>query len=188
MIKLDSDVILSKKVLIPTGIIASIIIIAMIFASIFGSQKEPMEYLFQLNTRATNLSATMQTYNRYISSTSLASSAAALSSNLTAIASSLTETTQSDEYKNLSKSATEGITTSETELITNLNNTLESARLNNNLDKVYAQQMAAQITDLIYIETSARNALSDDSYTALKSSLDRSISNLNALYPNFSNF
>lgn len=185
MLKLDSDVILSKKVLIPTGIVMGLIIIVMIFAGIFGSKKSPMEYIFQLNTRADNLSRTVQDYNKYLSSPSLISSAAALSSNLTAITSSLANVTQSDEYKDLDKSTSENIATTETEIINTLNSTLENARLNANLDRVYAQQMATQIFDLISIETSAKDTTED---STLKSSLEKSISNLNALYNNFSNF
>lgn len=183
-IKLDSETFFQKKVLIPIGVIAGIIVIIMIFAT-FGNKKSPMEDIFKLNSRVTNLSETIEEYSPSLKSSDLRSVSSSLSSTLTAISSSLIETISSDEYKKLSKSATTDITTEETELIDSLKGTLENARLNATLDRTYGREMSYQISQLIQLEQAAIDSTKDDN---LKASLENTVNNLNSIHDDFAKF
>ena len=183
-IKLDSDTFFSKKVLIPLGVIAVVAIIIIIMV-LSGNKKSPLEDVFRLNARLTNLSNTINNYKGALKSSDLRSTSSSLANILTSTSSAVTPLTATDEYKKLSKSATEQISAEETEQSNTLNTTLENAKLNATLDRTYAREMSYQVYQLIQLEQSTKETTNDES---LKTALDSSINNLNASYNDLSNF
>ena len=174
----------SKKFLIPLIAVAVISILIIIFGSLSGSTPKNLDTTVRLNNRTTNLIKTLSTYNKSLKSSELRAMGASLSSVLQNTTAPLADSVKND-FGKVSKDTTDKIAAEETEYITNVNNTLEDARLNAILDRTYAREMAYQAAMLRSLQQECVSSTKNDT---LKSSLESSIDSLDNLYNQLSKF
>lgn len=124
---------------------------------------EPQIYL-----RTTNLEKTLTTYNKSLRSSKLRAINLTLSSTLTAATNQLVAISKD-------ASSNKDLVASETEYINELNNTLNTAKLNGALDRTYANQMQLQTALLI---TMLEQALNHTSSEELKGAYSQYLANL----------
>ena len=140
----------------------------------------------QIYTRATNLNATITSYNSRLKSSQLRAIGISLSGALTnasgQIATYVSNT--STDKKPLALNATVGAT--EAENIDTLNKTLEEARLNGLLDRTYATQIQYQVSMLLAMISELETRAHDNS--ALLSILQNFNSSLSAIEQSFENY
>lgn len=174
-----------KKMKPIVGIFAGVILLLIVLAIALGSSSTPEvtapSELSRLYVRAEELTKTINTYNGSVRSSSLRSTGASFSTLLAGI--TTTSTTYLTNYGVDPGGATSSA--EDTSLITDLNNSLENARLNGILDRNYASEMYYQIRYLLVIEESIYNKTSDSS---LKSYLESSSDSLSRLGNTFYNF
>lgn len=177
------------KILIGLAVLAILIIIigSLIPQNSGNSERSQVE---QIQLRSSNLIKTIGTYNKSLKSSSLRSTGQSLSSvlaetnrNLAALLKS--DYSVSEEEKESASSLSKDTKTSEENYINKLNQTLENARLNANLDRTYARQMALETAILSSLESSL---LAKTSNNNLKTILTTSLNNLSPLHNAFDNF
>lgn len=181
---LSSEGFFSKKVLIPLAAVAVFAIIIIIVGMATGGTPKSLESTLRLNNRTSNLIATLNTYNKNLKSSELRSMGSSLLSVLQSTQTPLADSVQND-FGKINKSTEEDLAAEETEYITNVNTTLENARLNGTLDRVYAREIAYQIAMLRALQQECAESTTND---ALKTSLTTSMVSLNNLYTQFTNF
>ncbi|MBQ1528579.1 hypothetical protein IIZ77_02960 [Candidatus Saccharibacteria bacterium] len=170
-----------KKMKIVFGILAGVLILFIILLAAGGSSKAPevtaTSELNRLYTRSNELIKTVSTYNGSVRSSSLRSTGTSLSTLLTELSST------SASY--LGDAKVDDADPDDAQNLTELNNTLEKARLNGILDRNYAHEMDYQIRYLLIIEDSVREKTTDAN---LKSYLTSSAESLSRLGDTFNNF
>lgn len=179
---------LSMKQLKIIGIAVAAVIIVLFVAMIAGSGNKNSErdYVDTALLRTRDLSEVIDSYRTYIRSSELRSMAMSLKSVLTETNYNLTTSLTNDfGVKEPEKPNKESTTTEEAALIGELNDSLEAARLNALLDRVFAREYTYQISLLISLETDIINRTQKES---LKSNLTSSRTNLETLHEQFDNF
>lgn len=174
----------SKKIIIPLIAVAVISILIIIFGLIFGRTPKSLDSTLRLNARTTNLIKTLDTYNKNLKSSDLRAMGSSLKTILQSTSAPLASSVK-DDFGKVNKSTSESIASEETDYITNVNTTLENARLNAILDRTYVNEIGYQIAMLRALEQECYDTTKND---ALKSSLESSMSSLNNLYEQFANF
>ena len=161
-----------------------VLIIAMIASS--GNKNTERDYVDTAYLRTKDLSKVIDDYRTKIRSSELRSMAMSLKSVLLETNYALSSTlTNNFEAKNPDTPEKESTATDETAIIGELTASLEEARLNALLDRVFAREYTYQISLLISLETDIINRTKID---LLKSSLTSSRSNLETLHEQFDNF
>jgi hypothetical protein len=158
-----------------------------ILANLLGdAANKPKALTEQLYLRLTNLSADSSpivTYGHDVKSPELRSLATSLKSALIASAhdlSTLLPTLKIDpEEINQTTAA------AESDHITALTTDLANAKLNGILDRIYSKDLALQISDLLYLESSLLEKTSDPS---LITALEKSTTDLTILHTKFTDF
>lgn len=161
-----------------------VLIIAMIASS--GNKNTERDYVDTAYLRTKDLSKVIDDYRTKIRSSELRSMTMSLKSVLLETNYALSSTlTNNFEAKNPDTPEKESTATDETAIIGELTASLEEARLNALLDRVFAREYTYQISLLISLETDIINRTKID---LLKSSLTSSRSNLETLHEQFDNF
>ena len=179
---------LSMKQLKIFGIIAIAITIILFIAmaASSGDKNSERDYVDEAYLRTKDLSAVIDEYRTKIRSSELRSMAMSLKSLLTEANYNLS-TSLTDDFgaKSVEKPAKASTSTNEDAIIGELKDSLESARLNAILDRVFAREFTYQISLLISLETTIINRTKKE---PLKSSLTTSRTNLQAMHEQFDNF
>lgn len=185
---LGSALHLSMKQLKIIGIAIAAIFLALIIAMIAnsGNKNTERDYVDTAYLRTKDLSKVIDDYRTKIRSSELRSMAMSLKSVLLETNYALSSTlTNNFGAKNPDTPEKESTATDETAIIGELTASLEEARLNALLDRVFAREYTYQISLLISLETDIINRTKID---LLKSSLTSSRSNLETLHEQFDNF
>ena len=162
---------------------------AAIFIIVVGSMlknfsTKKSDLLEQANLRMTNLTASITTYNRNIKSSRLRSMNVSLSGVFADSTRNITNILTT-EYEYDPKKPNSNITDEETTLIGDFNTTMEDAKLNGILDRIWVREMTLQLALLISLESEAAARSSEPS--TIKT-LEDSQASLNQLYEQFSAF
>ena len=134
----------------------------------------------QLYLRTTNLNATVGSYNRYLKSSKLRATTVALSSVLTNASNQLSSYLTKDGAKASEIAPPEKIIEEETNLIGELNLTLENSRLNGILDRIYHAQIELQVTLLISLSSQLLARTNDDELKSIVTTLENSLETIHA--------
>lgn len=165
------------------GLIALIIII--IIGSILSNRNNSEKNLnFALKLRLDNTAAIISDYQPKVKSSDLRSSSASLASVLSNTSRDLTDyLTAKYEYKDsdINKNLTEEANLSKDELEADL----FEAKINGNLDRIYAHKMAYEVSLIMSQENRLINMTKNE---ALKELLTSSYKSLENLYENFNSF
>ncbi|MBR2839854.1 hypothetical protein IKE82_00775 [Candidatus Saccharibacteria bacterium] len=179
-----SGILHSKFFLIGAIGIVALIFIAILGSALSGNKKDIKTDIVALNYHIDNTSSLINTYQPNVKSSDLRSYSASLQSVLSNTSSDLSNylTTkynhkESKEDKNL---ATELATEKDA-----LENELFEAKINGNLDRIYAHKMTYEISKFMSEELSIYNSTKDE---ALQAILNQSYSSLENLYDNFNDF
>ncbi|MBQ3306358.1 hypothetical protein IJH02_02915 [Candidatus Saccharibacteria bacterium] len=174
---------ISPKILIGIGIVIFVLFAIMIFGSIFGGDKNTEKTLLdQISLRSENLGKTIDQYNKNVKSSKLRSMGSSLSTVLSETSSrSATLLAENFDSKKTDKSLEEN----ESAYIEEVNTVLENARLNGLLDRAYVREMTYQIGILLSMESECS---SKSKKTDVKDFLTSSMSNLDSLYTEFSEY
>ena len=172
----------SKKFLIILGVIVFFALFLLIISSLLNSNsnKEP-DAIAHLNLRTTNLLATLKEYNPSVKSSTLRSLGSSLSAQLT----DLNRDVAPVAKELFNKKIPEKITEEETSFIDNLNSTLETARLNGVLDRVFVREFTLQI---VLVNTLQSEILARTKDENLANALNGSIPNLKELHTQFEDY
>ncbi len=175
-----------KKMKIVLAALVGVVLLLVILLSVAGGSSKPdvtlASELSRLYTRTNELNKTITTYNPSVHHSTLRSNGASLSTLLVEISSTSSSYLTHDLAIELSAIAAPE---SDNTIISNLNASLENARLNGVLDRKYASEMYYQIIYLLNIEDSVDKRTSDSS---LKSFLESSKNSLLLLEDAFHNF
>ena len=184
--KQASDSRFSKSTLIIGGVVALVLLIAMIiFGAILGGNKDKEKNAgITLALHLKNTSEIIQDYQQYIRSSNLRSSSSSLMSITT------------DTNRNLINYLTEKYNYKEKDVDSNileqatlekdgLESELFEAKINGILDRIYAHKMAYEISSLMSEETRLMDLTKVE---ALDELLKTSFDSLNVLYENFNSF
>ena len=184
--KQASDSRFSKSTLIIGGVVALVLLIAMIiFGAILGGNKDKEKNAgIALALHLKNTSEIIQDYQQYIRSSNLRSSSSSLMSITT------------DTNRNLINYLTEKYNYKEKDVDSNileqatlekdgLESELFEAKINGILDRIYAHKMAYEISSLMSEETRLMDLTKVE---ALDELLKTSFDSLNVLYENFNSF
>lgn len=177
---------LGKKLLLGGAILAVLIIIIVAIAGGSGSNKTSERDLIDtLSVRTNNLIETIENYNDYVKSSDLRAMGNSLKSVITEVGYATNTSLVNDFGATTGTPENENVVTSEDEWLATLTTTLEKARLNGLLDRVYSREFAYQIGMLISLESETYTTTDKE---PLKTSLDSSMKNLDQLYTQFDNF
>ena len=179
---------LSMKQLKILGIIAAAIIVVLFIGIIAtsGNKNSERDYVDQAYLRTNDLSKVIEDYRTKLRSSELRSMAMSLKSVLSEANYNLANSLTNDfGVKSIDKPNKESTTTDEEALIGELSDTLENARLNAILDRVFAREFTYQISLLISLENDIINRTNKE---PLKSSLVSSRTNLETLHEQFDSF
>lgn len=158
-----------------------------------NSSKKTQTLREQIFTRATNLNSTLQTYGPKLKSSQLRSINSSLSSALNdsiAKIDNYNKAKQSEQKGKKKKSKSkkdkeDEVAKEEQENIDKLNTSLQNAKLNGLLDRVYANQINLQVSRLIALISELDARTRDQE---LREILEQLYSNLNVIHGNFENF
>jgi hypothetical protein len=174
-----------KLIAIAIIAIITIIVLASLLGSATGKSKTLTE---QLYLRLTNLSADsgpITAYGSNVKSSELRSLATSLKSTLTNTTRELTAL-----LPDLSIDPTkidEKTTATEADYLATLITDLSNAKLNGILDRIYAKDIALQISDLLFLESSLLEKTTDEALIALVEQSATDLGNLHTKFINFSN-
>ena len=180
---------LDKKMKIVLGVLGGVILlfIVLIVATAGSAPKsdEPTaaSELIRLNIRAEELNKTVNTYNTHVRSSSLRSTGSQFSSILTEIATSSSVYLTQNLGVNPKSIAAPA---DDAAIITELNATLERARLNGLLDRQYAYEMYYQVRRLFNLEESVEKRTNDSIIRAFLDSSKKSLTLIEESFQNFS--
>lgn len=159
------------------GLVSLIIIIIIISKIVSALDAQETDFTYRLQTRATNFAETIDAYQPKIKSSELRAASTTFSSALKNLTANLPQF--------FKKMPPKSVTAEEQQIILDVKNTLEDARINGTLDRTYARQLAYGTKIIILlidqIETKDNNA-------SLKALLDSTKNSLNAILPTFSDF
>ena len=179
---------LDKKMKIVLGVLGGVIVFFIIVMAALGSsstqEKTDLTEIGRLNWRSNELIKVINTYNGALNHSSLRSSGASLSTLLTEI-SATTQKYLQDSATEDEAATTATPTSSDTQIIQNLNTSLTKAKLNGLLDRTYANEMYYQIRWLIALEESVTKKSNDE---VLKKYLGSSTESLTRLQDAFYKF
>lgn len=165
-------------------VITLFLFIAMIASS--GDKNSERDYVDQAYLRTKDLSEVIDNTRTQIRSSKLRSLAMSLKSILSETNYNLSSSLANDfGVKSVDKPAKQATATEEDTVISELSDALEAARLNAVLDRVFAREFTYQISLLISIETDIINRTKKE---PLKSSLETSRANLDAMHEEFDKF
>lgn len=176
-----------KQLKIIGAIVISMVLILLVgLIATSGNKNSERDYVDMAYLRTDDLSGVIEDYRTEIRSSKLRSMAMSLKSVLSETNYILT-TSLADDFgvKDPSKPAKESTTEKEAAIIGELLDTLEVARLNALLDRVFAREYTYQISLLLSLET---DILSRTKKEPFKSNLTSAKSNLEALHTQFNNF
>ena len=139
--------------------------------------------LSRIYLRSDSLLGTIDSYNKYVKSSSLRAAGSSFSSVLTELRTN-TETSLKESYGVTASKL--NLSASDERMIDALNEKLEHARLNSLLDRHYASEMSYQISQLIVLEDAALEKTSDSSITSYLESTKSSLELLKNTFSNFS--
>lgn len=139
---------------------ALLVAILILIVTIIASQGKAQALARQVSFRSNNLSATLNNYNSYIKSPQLRAIGISLKATIDSGESQINSYFISQDQET---APTEDVFNSETELVTELNITLENARLNGILDRIYANQIQLQTSLLLsLLSTTLQKAEGDE--------------------------
>ncbi len=168
------------------GAIGVIALIAIIFLGmLLGGGKETLrDQSYTLKLRLDNTLEVISNYQTYVKSSELRSNSASLYSILTNTNSGLSNYLV-EKYDFKESSVSDKIVNLVTEEKETLENELFEARINGNLDRIYAHKMAYEISMIATNESSIYNASRDET---LREVVKTSYDSLNNLYNKFNDF
>lgn len=168
------------------GAIGAIALIAIIFLGmLLGGGKETLrDQSYTLKLRLDNTLEVISNYQTYVKSSELRSNSASLYSILTNTNSGLSNYLV-EKYDFKESSVSDKIVSLVTEEKETLENELFEARINGNLDRIYAHKMAYEISMIATNESSIYNASRDET---LREVVKTSYDSLNNLYNKFNDF
>ena len=177
--------IFSSKIfwLIVSAVAAFILIV--ILGSVLGSGKtSDKDKIFSLILHLDNTQAVISEYQPNVKSSDLRSHSASLNSILSNTSKELTEYATS-KYNYKQKDVKKSITEEETTAKDGLANELFQAKINGNLDRIYAHKMAYEISLIANREAQLLKSINNET---LKNALTTSYNSLNNLYDKFNDF
>ena len=172
----------SKKIFIVLGVAVFLSIFLMIIGNLMGSGSDKeQDAIMRLNVRTTNLLKVIQDYNRNIKSSSLRSMGTSLSTQITDLNRNINAYVEEHWKSKIPDSITEeeGVFTDE------LINTLENARLNGYLDRVFAREFALQIALLNSLQTEILERTKDE---FLITTINNALPSFRELHTEFANY
>lgn len=163
--------------------IVGVIIVLIINSIITGARSSEKELNFKLQLHIDNTAEVISNYQSDVKSSNLRSSSASLYSVLSNTSRELTNYLDEryEKNKNVDKNLKEEAKTAKDELEVEL----FEAKINGNLDRIYAHKMAYEISLIINEETKLIKTTGNDT---LKGILEASYGSLENLYNNFNNF
>ncbi|MBQ3326064.1 hypothetical protein IJG79_02890 [Candidatus Saccharibacteria bacterium] len=176
-----------KKILLGIGIALVVLLIVAIIVGIAGSGgNKERDYIDKIYLRSSHLVKETGTYNKLVKSSQLRSMGTSLLAVLNETQFSMSNILKND-FGATTPDTPENEKTTEEEnaVMVEYLNTLENARLNGTLDRVYARELTYQIGMLLSLEHEAYANTKKDN---LKSALTTSMNNLNQLYTQFGDF
>ena len=179
-----SKIITSKFFLIGAISIVALTIIIIIGTVINANKTDIKSLSFSLKLHLDNTSSIINDYQNKIKSSDLRSSNASLSSIISSTNKKLTDFI-TNKFSYNAKNVSSKITDQANLEKDNLNAELFQAKINGNLDRIYAHKMAYQIQLLSTEESKIYKSTKDDE---LKSILSDSYNSLQTLYDSFNNF
>lgn len=163
--------------------IVGVIIVLIINSIITGARSSEKELNFKLQLHIDNTAEVISNYQSDVKSSNLRSSSASLYSVLSNTSRELTNYLDEryEKNKNVDKNLKEEAKTAKDELEVEL----FEAKINGNLDRIYAHKMAYEISLIMNEETKLIKTTGNDT---LKGILEASYGSLENLYNNFNNF
>lgn len=164
---------------------AAIFILILIIGGILGGARgNDKDRLLALILHMDNTSEVIEEYQPNVKSSDLRSYSASLHGVLSNTSRELTDYI-AEKYNMKPKDANEGITEEETLAKDNLANELFEAKINGNLDRIYAHKMAYEISLITSREIQLYKSTNNEN---LKEVLDTSYNSLSNLYDKFNDF
>ena len=179
-----SGVFASKFFWIGVAGVAALILI-MIIGGILGSARgSDKERLFALILHIDNTSEVIEKYQSSVKSSDLRSDSSSLAVVLSDTSKELTNYA-TEKYDFKKKDVSKSVAEEETLAKDGLMNELFEAKINGNLDRVYAHKMAYEVS---LIATRENQLLKSTGNETLKNALNKSYSSLDVLYNKFNDF
>lgn len=178
------NILTSKFFLVGVIFVAALIIILIIGSVLSANKSNTKNLSFALNLHLDNTKSVINTYQKELKSSNLRSYSASLVSILSKTHSDLTEYLTAKYDYNPGKIDSKIVDQATLEK-DGLESELFEAKINGNLDRVYAHKMAYEISILSAEETKIHNTSKDEN---LKSILNVSYDSLSKLYDNFNNY
>lgn len=179
-----SGIFASKFFWIGVAGVATLILI-MIIGGILGSARgNDKERLFALILHIDNTSEVIEKYQSSVKSSDLRSDSSSLAVVLSDTSKELTNYA-TEKYDFKKKDVSKSVAEEETLAKDGLMNELFEAKINGNLDRVYAHKMAYEIS---LIATRENQLLKSTGNETLKNALNKSYSSLDVLYNKFNDF
>lgn len=179
--KSKSGIFASKFFWIGVVGVAVLILIMIIGGILSGARGSNKDRLFALILHIDNTSEVIGKYQPSVKSSNLRSDSSSLSVILSDTSKDLTNYA-TEKYNFKVKDVSKSITEEETLAKDGLMNELFEAKINGNLDRVYAHKMAYEIS---LIATREKQLLKSTSNEILKNALNKSYSSLDVLYNKF---
>lgn len=156
-------------------------ILMIVGASLSNKSDSPNDLAIQLNLRVTNLNTTISKYNNSVKSSRLRSIGSSLASTLNNTATQLGGYFTAEGLAAEDLIAEESVTSAETTTNTELDTTLNNAKLNGMLDRIYLNQISLQVAMLISLEIETATKANEALQNIINQSLDSLTTIQNAL-------
>ena len=180
------SILTSKYFLIGAGAFVLLIIIVIIGSAMAGNKGGEKNDSIKLYLHLTNTTEVVDTYQKDIKSSTLRGNASSLKSSLSTTSKKLGDyLTEKYQMKDVTKSADKDFVEEATTLKDGLMSELFEAKINGNLDRIFAHKMAYEI-DLIASEE--QTILKETKNDTLKAILEESYGSLDSLYSGFNDF
>ncbi|MBR2659210.1 hypothetical protein IKF40_00060 [Candidatus Saccharibacteria bacterium] len=176
---------LMKKLLIGGVVLAFLIIILGAALGGGGDKNSERDLVDKLSLRTTNLITSIEKYTGKVKSSSLRSMGNSLKAFLNQANYAINSSLTNDFGDTSGQPQKEQTGLDEETWAADLDAALEGARLNGILDRAYAREYAYQIGMLIDLEN---DTIKKTNKPDLKSALEKSVNDLDQLYPQFNNF
>ena len=180
------SILASKYFLIGAGAFVLLIIIVIIGSAMAGNKGGEKNDSIKLYLHLTNTTEVVDTYQKDIKSSTLRGNASSLKSSLSTTSKKLGDyLTEKYQMKDVTKSADKDFVEEATTVKDGLMSELFEAKINGNLDRIFAHKMAYEI-DLIASEE--QTILKETKNDTLKAILEESYGSLDSLYSGFNDF
>ena len=180
------SILTSKYFLIGAGAFVLLIIIVIIGSAMAGNKGGEKNDSIKLYLHLTNTTEVVDTYQKDIKSSTLRGNASSLKSSLSTTSKKLGDyLTEKYQMKDVTKSADKDFVEEATTVKDGLMSELFEAKINGNLDRIFAHKMAYEI-DLIASEE--QTILKETKNDTLKAILKESYGSLDSLYSGFNDF